>query len=221
MLKKQQQQNQQQLHHHQGPSSNQQQQMIKDPQSVNRQQASFNQVDYHLQKQQNQQHQHIQPDVNNISQVPNNLNNGSANFSSPYSVPNVLSSIARTPSAVMTGKNHFQENGGNVTNVSVATMNDSQPSNTTSQEPSSAIGKRIAPNWLDPNTVSGNTMGIEPINIGVTPTDIKLLSDMSSSGIVQIFFNSIRFLNDHIGNTSNKCIENTLISKTFIKIFQT
>ena len=186
MLKKQQQQNQQQLHHHQGPSSNQQQQMMKDPQSLNRQQASFNQVDYHLQKQQNQQHQHIQPDVNNSSVVPNNRNNGSANFSSPYSVPNASSSIARTSSAAMTGKNHFQENGCNVTNVSVAKMNTSQPSNTASQQPSSAIGKRIAPNRLDPNTVSGNTMGIEPINIGVTPTDIKLLSDMSSSGIVHI-----------------------------------
>ena len=186
MLKKQQQQNQQQLHHHQGPSSNQQQQMMKDPQSLNRQQASFNQVDYHLQKQQNQQHQHIQPDVNNSSVVPNNRNNGSANFSSPYSVPNASSSIARTSSAAMTGKNHFQENGCNVTNISVAKMNTSQPSNTASQQPSSAIGKRIAPNRLDPNTVSGNTMGIEPINIGVTPTDIKLLSDMSSSGIVQI-----------------------------------
>ena len=61
MLKKQQQQNQQQLHHHQGPSSNQQQQMMKDPQSLNRQQASFNQVDYHLQKQQNQQAGLVEP----------------------------------------------------------------------------------------------------------------------------------------------------------------
>ena len=82
------------------------------------------------------------------------------------------------------GKNDFQENGVNVSNSSITKMNASQPSNIASQQPSSTMGKKVVPNRLDPNMVLSNTIGIEPINIGVTPTDIKLLSDISTSGII-------------------------------------
>ena len=112
------------------------------------------------------------------------MNNGSAGYSLPYSVPNVSASMLGTSSASMIGKNQFRENGGNLSNSSITKMNASQPSNIASQQPSSTMGKKVAPNRLDPNMVSSNTMGIEPINIGVTPTDIKLLSDMSTTGII-------------------------------------
>ena len=189
LLKKQQQLNQQQPHHHhQGPSSNQQHQMKKEPQSSNRQQA-YNQVEYHQQKHQIQQ----QTGLTNHSMAANNSRNGSASYSTGYPIPNVSSSTASTSPATYIGKNQFQENGSNTANVSMATINTSHPPNSISQQPPAAMVKRVAPNRLDPSAVSGTSVGIEPINIGVTPTDIKLLSDMGSSGIVLMLFITFYF----------------------------
>ena len=126
--------------------------------------------------------------------VANNLNNGNASFPSPYPAANVPSSIAISSQAAMIVKNNFPENGSNAANIPLTKMNTSQPSNLDSQQPPSAAGKRLAPIRLDQNMVPGTTMGIEPINIGVTPTDIKLLSDMSSSGMIPIKINRFYFL---------------------------
>ena len=85
-----------------------------------------------------------------------------------------------TATTNVSGKNCHQNNG-NLVMVS----NYSQPSSVTSQ-PSMQSTKRVAPNRLDPTMVSTSNMVVDPIHIGVTPTDVKILPspDMNSSGML-------------------------------------
>ena len=177
MLKKQQlQQQSHQQQHHQGPSNNQQHQLKKESQSSNHhQQQTYNQqTDYHHQ----QPKQHLAETLNSHSQK-NTANTSNSNIAG--SVSGMVSSQNGTSSSSnkISGKNCHQNNGN-----LIITSSNSNPSIVTSQQ-SIHPGKRIAPNRLDPTSVSTSNMVVEPIHIGVTPTDVKLLpsTDMNSLGI--------------------------------------
>ena len=181
MLKKQQQlqqQSQQQQHHHQGPSNIQQHQLKKESQSSNhhQQQTYIQQTEYHHQ----QPKQHPAEALNSHSQKSslNTCTSGSANFASAM-ISSQNGSTA--PAMNVSGKNCLQNNG----NLVMASTN-SQPSSVTSQT-SAQPGKRVAPNRLDPTMVSTSNMVVEPIHVGVTPTDVQILpsTDMNSSGMLE------------------------------------
>jgi hypothetical protein len=108
----------------------------------------------------------------------NTCNNSSASFASAMISSQNGSTV---PATNVSGNNCHQNNG----NLVMASTN-SQPSSIMSQ-PSIQPGKRAAPNRLDPTMGSTSNMVVEPIHIGVTPTDVKILpsTDMNSSGMLK------------------------------------
>ena len=150
--------------------------MKKESQSSNHQQQQIynQQTDYHHQPPK----QHLAETLNSHSQKNStNTSNSAGAVSGMVSSQNGTSSSSNK----ISGRNCNQNNG----NLNITSSN-SNPSIVTSQQ-SIHPGKRIAPNRLDPTSVSTSSMVVEPIHIGVTPTDVKLLpsTDMNSLGIFE------------------------------------
>lgn len=162
LLKKQQQQTQPQTHHHhhhhQGPSNNLQHQQKQEPQSL-AQPMHYYQASY-------QQRQY--PSATSSHSHPNDLNNGSANFTSGYS-----SSQFTSASTKPVRKN----------NTSNGISTNHQFQNVTTQPP--IQGKRVAPNRLENTVVSTTTTVAHQIDVGTIPSEAKILTseELNASGM--------------------------------------
>ena len=170
-MKKQQLQQQPHHHHHpQGPSINQQHQLQKE----SNQQQNYLQASY-------QQQQPNQPGLTNSNFQANGVNNGSGLGCYPGSG---ATSQNPTAFASSTGKLHTMNHQNNGNLVITSPTNQQHP-NITSLPSVVQQGKRVPTNRLETTMVSTSSSMVDHINVGITPTDVKMIQadDINSSGM--------------------------------------
>ena len=173
VLLKKQQQLQQQSQHHQGPSINQNQQHTRS-QLKKESQASNNQhqSSYHH----NNQHQQAPPSLSLSNSQTNTMNNGSnVSFTTDSGRCLPSQSIPSNTASTLVNKN--------LQNMSHSPSDSPQQQMIVST--SVAQNRRMVPTRLETSSAPSVAIGIDPINVGVTPSDVKRLpsNDNNPSGM--------------------------------------
>ena len=173
VLLKKQQQLQQQSQHHQGPSINQNQQHTRS-QLKKESQASNNQhqSSYHH----NNQHQQAPPSLSLSNSQTNTMNNGSnVSFTTDSGRCLPSQSIPSNTASTLVNKN--------LQNMSHSPSDSPQQQMIVST--SVTQNRRMVPTRLETSSVPSVAIGIDPINVGVTPSDVKRLpsNDINPPGM--------------------------------------
>ena len=172
VLLKKQQQLQQQSQHHQGPSINQNQQHTRSQLKKESQASNQHQSSYHH----NNQHQQAPPSLSLSNSQTNTINNGS-NVSFTTDSGRCLPSqpIPSNTASTLVNKN--------LQNMSHSPSDSPQQQMIVST--SVAQNRRMVPTRLETSSAPSVAIGIDPINVGVTPSDVKRLpsNDNNPSGM--------------------------------------
>ena len=172
VLLKKQQQLQQQSQHHQGPSINQNQQHTRSQLKKESQASNQHQSSYHH----NNQHQQAPPSLSLSNSQTNTINNGSnVSFTADSGRCLPSQSIPSNIASTLVNKN--------LQNMSHSPSDSPQQQMIVST--SVAQNRRMVPTRLETSSVPSVAIGIDPINVGVTPSDVKRLpsNDNNPSGM--------------------------------------
>ena len=170
LLKKQ--QLQQQSQHHQGPSINQNQQHTRSQLKKESQASNQHQSSYHH----NNQHQQAPPSLSLSNSQTNTMNNGSnVSFTTDSGRCLPSQSIPSNTASTLVNKN--------LQNMSHSPSDSPQQQMIVST--SVTQNRRMVPTRLETSSVPSVAIGIDPINVGVTPSDVKRLpsNDNNPSGM--------------------------------------
>ena len=171
LLKKQ--QLQQQSQHHQGPSINQNQQHTRSQLKKESQASNQHQSSYHH----NNQHQQAHPSLSLSNSQTNTMNNGSnVSFTADSGRCLPSQSIPSNTASTLVNKN--------LQNKSHSPSDSPQQHMIVST--SITQNRRMVPTRLETSSVPTSlAIGIDPINVGVTPSDVKRLpsNDNNPSGM--------------------------------------
>ena len=172
VLLKKQQQLQQQSQHHQGPSINQNQQHTRSQLKKESQASNQHQSSYHH----NNQHQQAHPSLSLSNSQTNTMNNGSnVSFTTDSGRCLPSQSIPSNTASTLVNKN--------LQNMSHSPSDSPQQQMIVST--SVTQNRRMVPTRLETSSVPSVAIGIDPINVGVTPSDVKRLpsNDNNPSGM--------------------------------------
>ena len=171
LLKKQ--QLQQQSQHHQGPSINQNQQHTRSQLKKESQASNQHQSSYHH----NNQHQQAHPSLSLSNSQTNTVNNGgNVSFTTDSGRCLPSQSIPSNTASTLVNKN--------LQNKSHSPSDSPQQHMIVST--SITQNRRMVPTRLETSSVPTSlAIGIDPINVGVTPSDVKRLpsNDNNPSGM--------------------------------------
>ena len=170
LLKKQ--QLQQQSQHHQGPSINQHQQHTRSQLKKESQASNQHQSSYHL----NDQHQQAHPSLSLSNSQTNTVNNGgNVSFTADSGRCLPSQSIPSNTASTLVNKN--------LQNMSHSPSDN--PQQTMIVSTSVTQNRRMVPTRLETSSAPSVAIGIDPINVGVTPSDVKRLpsNDNNPSGM--------------------------------------